>query len=149
MLPPGWQRAVDQQGRTYDHNDITRETPWEPPPQTQQQPEAMTMNQTATVNTRTFAGPAAAVEQQTQAPCRCACPSTGSLAPRDSCIPFYGVGLISRLIVTVVAADPESIWLLQLVDLPQGGEWEGLASESCLMASWKGGGERGVGRGGE
>jgi hypothetical protein len=142
MLPPGWQRAVDQQGRTYDHNDITRETPWEPPPQTQQQPEAMTMNQTATVNTRTFAGPAAAVEQQTQAPCRCACPSTGSLAPRDSCIPFYGVGLISRLIVTVVAADPESIWLLQLVDLPprrrMGGACVGIVPHGIMEG---GGGE--------
>ncbi len=30
-LPPGWQRAVDAQGRTYYQNDITRETQWERP----------------------------------------------------------------------------------------------------------------------
>jgi hypothetical protein len=36
MLPPGWQRAVDERGRTYYQNDITRETQWERPEMPQQ-----------------------------------------------------------------------------------------------------------------
>jgi hypothetical protein len=36
MLPPGWQRAVDERGRTYYQNDITRQTQWECPEMPQQ-----------------------------------------------------------------------------------------------------------------
>jgi hypothetical protein len=36
MLPPGWQRAVDERGRTYYQNDNTRETQWERPEMPQQ-----------------------------------------------------------------------------------------------------------------